>query len=101
MVFCFVSLNLFCFVSILLIRLREVRAVVVLRTVKCTFSYLNSVNRIMDKGVCDIRVRPCMRTIVFGEFFLDSENLTCHINEFSVSSFIVLLLFFFLGGGGA
>ena len=41
--------------------------------------------RILDKGLCDIRVRPCMRTIVFGEYFVDSENLTCHIDEFSVS----------------
>ena len=47
------------------------------------FALIN-VFRILDKGLCDIRVRPCMRTIVFGEFFVASENLTCHIEEFSV-----------------
>lgn len=43
-----------------------------------------SLFRILDKGLCDVRVRPCLKTIVFGENFLNSKNLTCHVKEFSV-----------------
>ena len=43
-----------------------------------------SLIRILDRGLCDIRHRPCIRTIVFGEYFVDSKNLTCHINEYMV-----------------
>nr|XP_058945176.1 von Willebrand factor D and EGF domain-containing protein-like [Pocillopora verrucosa] len=40
--------------------------------------------RALDEGLCDIRARPCKRTIVFGDYFLSSENLTCHVRESKV-----------------
>ncbi|XP_001626966.2 von Willebrand factor D and EGF domain-containing protein [Nematostella vectensis] len=39
---------------------------------------------IYDGGLCDIRKRPCKKTDILGEGFIDSENLTCHSTEFKV-----------------
>ena len=43
---------------------------------------------IQSRGLCDIRQRPCKITTVFGEKFLDSSNLTCHMEFFKVSETI-------------
>jgi len=56
------------------------------------FTYLRLFVRVLDNGLCDIRARPCMKTIIFGEYFLDSENLTCHVREFLVSCFPSLVI---------
>ena len=53
--------------------------------------------RLLNEGLCDIRARPCMRTIVFGEYFLSSANLTCHVREVEVQCgicFIYLFIYF-------
>ncbi|XP_031572274.1 von Willebrand factor D and EGF domain-containing protein-like [Actinia tenebrosa] len=39
---------------------------------------------IYDGGLCDIRERPCKKTDIFGQDFISSENITCHIKEFKV-----------------
>jgi hypothetical protein len=41
--------------------------------------------RIYDGGLCDIRRRPCKKTDIFGQDFISSENLTCHVQEFKVN----------------
>jgi hypothetical protein len=35
-------------------------------------------------GLCDRRRRPCRNVGIFGFPLLDSENLTCHIQEYKV-----------------
>ncbi|PFX18968.1 Neurogenic locus Notch protein [Stylophora pistillata] len=50
------------------------------------FDEIPQLFRLLDEGLCNIRVRPCLRTIVFGQYFLSSENLTCHVKEFKVIS---------------
>ena len=51
--------------------------------------------RALDEGLCDIRARPCKRTIVFGDYFLSSENLTCHVRESKVASMLHILIVLF------
>lgn len=53
----------------------------------------SSTFRLLDEGLCNIRVRPCLRTIVFGQYFLSSENLTCHVKEFKVKLYFILFMF--------
>ncbi|XP_048578079.1 von Willebrand factor D and EGF domain-containing protein [Nematostella vectensis] len=52
----------------------------------CSMS-INTIPELMgiyDGGLCDKRKRPCKKTNIFGDGFLDSENLTCHVTEFKV-----------------
>ena len=39
---------------------------------------------IRKSGLCDRRRRPCRNVGVFGYPLLDSENLTCHVQEYKV-----------------
>ncbi|XP_031570892.1 von Willebrand factor D and EGF domain-containing protein-like, partial [Actinia tenebrosa] len=41
---------------------------------------------IYNGGLCDIRERPCKKTDLLGQKFIDSNNLTCHVKEFKVYS---------------
>ena len=38
-----------------------------------------------NEGLCDVTVRNCSIIIVYGEYFYDSKELTCHIEEVDVS----------------
>lgn len=40
---------------------------------------------IRKSGLCDVRRRPCRNVGIYGYPFLDSENLTCHVQEYKVS----------------
>jgi hypothetical protein len=39
---------------------------------------------IRKSGLCDVRRRPCRNVGIYGYPLLDSENLTCHVQEFKV-----------------
>ncbi|XP_068703048.1 von Willebrand factor D and EGF domain-containing protein-like isoform X2 [Montipora foliosa] len=43
-----------------------------------------SIARIQGKGLCDRRKRPCKKAAVQGRDFLDSPNMTCHIEEIEI-----------------
>ncbi|XP_068690657.1 uncharacterized protein [Montipora foliosa] len=40
--------------------------------------------QLQSNGLCDKRVRPCKKVTVMGSGFLNSTNLTCHLQEFKV-----------------
>ena len=40
---------------------------------------------IRKDGLCDIRVRPCRNVGIFGYPFLNSADLTCHVQEYKVN----------------
>jgi hypothetical protein len=42
------------------------------------------VSGIRKDGICDVRRRPCRNVGIYGFPFLDSENLTCHVQEYKV-----------------
>ena len=44
------------------------------------------VSGIRKDGLCDVRRRPCRNVGIYGFPFLDSKNLTCHVQEFKVKS---------------
>ena len=39
---------------------------------------------IRKSGICDVRRRPCRNVGIYAFPLLDSENLTCHVQEFKV-----------------
>ncbi|CAB4045197.1 Hypothetical predicted protein, partial [Paramuricea clavata] len=39
---------------------------------------------IRKSGLCDVRRRPCRNVGIYAFPLLDSENLTCHVQEFKV-----------------
>ena len=39
---------------------------------------------IRKDGLCDVRRRPCRNVGIYGFPLLDSENLTCHVQEYKV-----------------
>ena len=55
----------------------------------CSISLKDSTSPIVfdirKSGLCDRRRRPCRNVGIFGFPLLDSENLTCHIQEHKVS----------------
>ena len=46
--------------------------------------FLLYIFRVIDGGLCDVRRRPCKKTNIFGQGFIDSDNITCHVTEFKV-----------------
>lgn len=42
--------------------------------------------RLQTEGLCDRRQRPCKKVSVLGSGFINSTNLTCHIEEVKVGS---------------
>ena len=46
---------------------------------------------LQSDGLCDRRKRPCKRATVLGTQFLNSTNLTCHINEVEVIKLTTLV----------
>jgi hypothetical protein len=42
------------------------------------------VSGIRKDGLCDVRRRPCENVGIYGFPFLNSENLTCHVQEYKV-----------------
>jgi len=42
------------------------------------------IGRLQANGLCDRRKRPCKKVTVLGTGFLNSTNVTCHIEEVEV-----------------
>lgn len=47
---------------------------------------------IRKDGLCDVRRRPCRNVGIYGFPFLDSANLTCHVQEFKVYWTVILYI---------
>jgi hypothetical protein len=54
----------------------------------CSISLQDSplVFDIRKSGLCDVRRRPCRNVGIYAFPLLDSENLTCHLQEYKVIS---------------
>ncbi|CAH1779197.1 unnamed protein product [Owenia fusiformis] len=37
-----------------------------------------------EKGLCDVRLRPCRATPIMGENFVDAANLTCYVRQLQI-----------------
>ena len=42
------------------------------------------ISAIRKNGLCDVRTRPCGNVRIYGFPFLNSKNLTCHVQEYKV-----------------
>ena len=57
-----------------------------------TFRFVHFV-RLQGRGLCDKRLRPCEKVTIFGDGFISSPNLTCHIEEHKVLTACATILF--------
>ncbi|CAH1779196.1 unnamed protein product, partial [Owenia fusiformis] len=37
-----------------------------------------------ERGLCDVRLRPCRATPIMGENFVDASNLTCYVRQLQI-----------------